>query len=45
MSEWKWCGDCGHHYKDHDEEKGKFVFGGCQVEGCACTQMYFVDTP
>jgi hypothetical protein len=44
MSEWKWCGDCGHHYAEHKTTEGD-RFDVCRHEGCDCTQMYWQDTP
>jgi hypothetical protein len=55
VSEWKWCGDCGHRFDSHekglDERGNGYVYGHCTVtnadvpDGCPCEQFYMVDTP
>lgn len=46
MSEWKFCGNCDHHYEMHRGwDSGKPGFGPCEAPGCECEMFYAVDTP
>jgi hypothetical protein len=44
VSEWKWCQDCGHHYRAHLTKDGSDVPEDgpdlfCRMDGCECKQM------